>query len=200
MEERPSQEPESHGEPEFLYHYTTQEGLLGILKDKCIWATHIRYLNDTSEGKFVLDCLLDEISRNYELPKEWRAFLGTFNEPVTEKCNPVDSSIIEAGLSVAIWATSPTVFVASFSAKGDSLSQWRAYSGESGGYSVAFRTAYLRSIGEEFLMGRDDRFMTSDVLIRCGYYESKTKSSPRQAGQGKHRPRPRQAGVKELRD
>ena len=26
-------------------------------------------------------------------------------------------------------------------------------------------------------MGRDDRFMTSDVLIRCGYYESKTKSS-----------------------
>lgn len=32
-----------------LYHYTTQQGLLGILENKCIWATHYKFLNDYSE-------------------------------------------------------------------------------------------------------------------------------------------------------
>src|SRR4029077_713313 len=33
-----------------LYHYTTQSGLLGIVGQKEIWATHTQYLNDTREG------------------------------------------------------------------------------------------------------------------------------------------------------
>lgn len=45
--------------PDILYHYTTQEGLLGILKAKqepldqragvVLWATKIQYMNDASE-------------------------------------------------------------------------------------------------------------------------------------------------------
>ena len=35
-----------------LYHYTTPEGLLGILKNKELWYSHIDYLNDESEIKY----------------------------------------------------------------------------------------------------------------------------------------------------
>ena len=39
-----------------IYHYTTQEGLIGIIEKRSIWATQIQYLNDTQEFKlrFVL--------------------------------------------------------------------------------------------------------------------------------------------------
>jgi hypothetical protein len=35
--------------PATLYHYTSVDGLLGILRSKRIWATDIRFLNDRSE-------------------------------------------------------------------------------------------------------------------------------------------------------
>ena len=60
--ESPSDPPNPEG---LLYHYTTQHGLLGILKQKCIWATHIRYLNDTSEGNIVSRVILEEFSSRY---------------------------------------------------------------------------------------------------------------------------------------
>jgi hypothetical protein len=34
---------------ERLYHYTTWEGLWGILQTPCLWATHYKFLNDYSE-------------------------------------------------------------------------------------------------------------------------------------------------------
>lgn len=37
--------------PPILHHYTTQEGLLGIVESKSIWATNIYYLNDAAEYK-----------------------------------------------------------------------------------------------------------------------------------------------------
>ena len=35
--------------PEVLYHYTTQAGLIGIIRGAEIWATHTQYLNDRRE-------------------------------------------------------------------------------------------------------------------------------------------------------
>jgi hypothetical protein len=35
--------------PQTLYHYTTREGLLGILCSGTVWTTNIRFLNDASE-------------------------------------------------------------------------------------------------------------------------------------------------------
>jgi hypothetical protein len=54
MEEQESQQTGEPTKPEgLLYHYTDQKGLLGILESKQLWATHYRYLNDTSEGQIV---------------------------------------------------------------------------------------------------------------------------------------------------
>src|SRR5258708_37938810 len=46
-----------------LYHYTTQKGLLGIIKSRQIWATHTQYLNDRREFLHAVDLVREEIKR-----------------------------------------------------------------------------------------------------------------------------------------
>src|SRR5687767_5789612 len=48
---------DNNSPPESLWHYTSLSGLLAILKDQNIWATDIRYLNDSSELGVVLDAI-----------------------------------------------------------------------------------------------------------------------------------------------
>jgi hypothetical protein len=183
MEERPSQKTESQSEPEVLYHYTTQEGLLGILKDKCIWATHIRYLNDTSEGNIVSRLVFEEFVSRYSADPILQS-LGISAGAPKKEADPVDqealNQTLNQGTMIASWATSQNVFVASFSEKGNSLSQWRAYSGKSGGYSIGFRPDYLRTVGESFLNIRTDRFYSdSSILVPCVYFSEKAEKSLR---------------------
>src|ERR1035441_9565471 len=40
--------------PAVLYHYTTAEGLLGILNEQAFWATDCEFLNDSSEMRYGL--------------------------------------------------------------------------------------------------------------------------------------------------
>ena len=38
--------------PHVLYHYTSADGLIGILSSKSIWLTDLRYMNDLSELQY----------------------------------------------------------------------------------------------------------------------------------------------------
>src|SRR5262245_10539375 len=40
--------------PKALYHYTSQKGLLGILDSQALWATNLRYMNDSQEFQHAL--------------------------------------------------------------------------------------------------------------------------------------------------
>jgi len=44
-----------------LWHYTTLEGLMGILKSQRLWATDYRHLNDSSELEYAKSILEDEL-------------------------------------------------------------------------------------------------------------------------------------------
>ena len=177
MEEHGREEKNGQTEPELLYHYTTQQGLLGILKQKCIWATHIRYLNDTSEGNIVSQVIFEEFSRRYNTAPLLQ-MLGMPTEKAVSVVEPVDEDALGQGTTMASWVTSQNVFVSSFSEKGNSLSQWRAYSERSGGYSIGFRPEYLRAVGERFLGSRADGFSQgSDTLVRCIYYDEAEQRS-----------------------
>ena len=59
MEEQEQQRTEGQAEPELLYHYTTLDGLLGILDKRELWATGISYLNDTFEYKAAPSAAVD---------------------------------------------------------------------------------------------------------------------------------------------
>ena len=45
-----------------LYHYTNWDGLLGILNTKRLWATHYRFLNDSSEFTLFRDELISLVT------------------------------------------------------------------------------------------------------------------------------------------
>lgn len=38
-----------------LYHYTDQNGFMGIFQQRELWATKIQFLNDSNEHKLALD-------------------------------------------------------------------------------------------------------------------------------------------------
>ena len=114
--------------PPALFHYTTQAGLLGIINDKEMWATHTQYLNDPLEFRHAIDIVEEELQKMKALNME---------EERLEMLKLMEESI--QGIE------SVNVCVASFSKNGDALSQWRAYSGGAAGFSIEFSGTFLRA-------------------------------------------------------
>lgn len=119
-----------------LYHYTTQAGLLGIIKNNDIWATHTQFLNDAKEYRHATDVVTVEIvKRLTDAVGDSRRILADMAEGVKgiENIN---------------------VCVCSFSEDRDSLSQWRAYGGSTSGYAIGFNPFHLAEMvrREEFYL------------------------------------------------
>src|SRR5258708_31064839 len=123
----------------YMYHYTVQSGLFGIIKSKQLWATNILYLNDSAELSYSIELVEEQINKllsslSTSVEKE---FLSNFLQ----------------GLKVARYMyiqRGADIFVCSFSAKRDDLSQWRGYSYSGNGYSIGFDfNSTLRAIIEE---------------------------------------------------
>jgi len=112
--------------PRILYHYTSASGFVGILTSRAIWATNIRFLNDSSEYDFALDLARSVVQDRLE-----RAH-GKFDIAL--------NSVFQERL-----LKDPTaeVYVSSFTENGDQLSQWRAYSAPAGGFAVGFTSRLL---------------------------------------------------------
>src|SRR6516164_4036522 len=53
--------------PPTLYHYTTAQGLLGIMESNRLWATNVRFLNDPSEIDYAI-CIIRESLGSVPLP------------------------------------------------------------------------------------------------------------------------------------
>jgi hypothetical protein len=100
-----------HSLPELLHHYTDHDGLIGIIESGALWATHIDYLNDETEIRYVRDLMgaLAERIRQ-EFGDDWAAGV-----------------VCDAVAALAISELSPDTFVASLCDDGDNLSQWRGY-------------------------------------------------------------------------
>lgn len=133
--------------PEFLYHYTNGDGLLGIVQTSTLWATRIHYLNDSTEFRGASDMLKDRLKQEFDFNDDT---LVDINTPPRRK-------------QVALWLWQVTqrlhsagMHVICFCASGDILSQWRGYSAGSYGYSVGFRTATLTTFAEKagFVLGK----------------------------------------------
>jgi len=130
--------------PRILYHYTSGSGLIGILKAKSIWATSIRFLNDSTEYSLALKLAQEVIqNRMAEARNKFdRGLYSVLNERL-------------AGEEVH-----GEVYVSSFTENGDQLSQWRAYSPSTGGFAIGFRSKSLIDLTGV----NPDRF-----LARCTY-------------------------------
>jgi hypothetical protein len=175
MEEQERTEIKEEAEPELLYHYTDQQGLLGIIEDGCIWATHFRYLNDTSEGEIASRAAWEELNSRVNSDSLMQ-FIGMRPIEGTRKIECNDEEILSQGNRILSEVTSQDFYVTSFSEQGNLLSQWRAYSGESGGYSIGFSPDYLKTIGKHFLGGTWwKNFLRDEPLVPCRYCDHELK-------------------------
>jgi hypothetical protein len=116
--------------PSVIYHYTTREGLLGILNEGFLWATDIRYLNDSNE---------------FELAK--KVLFEVMDKPNGVPFNKNEKKVLD-GIKHWMEKTSDQLhsYVCSFSEKEDLLSQWRGYTKPGDGYAIGFFTNDLKAL------------------------------------------------------
>lgn len=117
--------------PPVLYHYTTPDGLRGILGSRRLWATHVRYLNDSSEFQYTLVFAQVQLAR----------YAGTCADYRLKKLND------EWVRAIRI-AGRDHYYALSFSAERDLLSQWRAYG--RAGYALGFDEGHLFAVAAAF--------------------------------------------------
>ena len=107
--------------PHKLYHYTSLDGLKGMLGTNQVWITDVAYLNDSQEMQLAAQ-LIEES-------------LNVAADGQTDLCKEllrrsrVSGSTVDAGAGY---------YVACFCESRDLLSQWRAYGAQGGGYAVGF--------------------------------------------------------------
>lgn len=126
--------------PDVLAHYTNQHGIIGILKSSEIWATIIRFLNDSNERQYGLSLALDILRQRIEnkiYSHLSLAHLEMFKEELSRR----------GGSNIC---------VCSWSENDDTLSQWRGYSKGSQGYAFCLSGSDLREIAtsQNFWLGK----------------------------------------------
>jgi hypothetical protein len=148
--------PKISEEYERLYHYTNLDGLLGILQNKTLWATHCKFLNDNSEIGLFRNKLISSI-----LPS-----IREILEEIIKKFPNIQKDIDQTGgldqvvqhetevlVDAQYGATGDEIYILSFCGQHKNpninsnglLSQWRGY-GTGGGFALVFNTQKLEEI------------------------------------------------------
>ncbi|HUV63810.1 MAG TPA: DUF2971 domain-containing protein [Sedimentisphaerales bacterium] len=142
---------------DYLYHYTTLEAFINIVKEQEIWASNIFYMNDTREFHWAVDLAKKLLKTEMDSRSvENRDTLARMDDELT-KIKPGDVPM--------------SVFGCSFSEKNDDLNQWRAYC-HKGGVSIGFRRTDLDDIAET---------QSGTGFVRCVYDENEQRSLIREA-------------------
>lgn len=105
-----------------VWHYTSEEGLRGILESSVLWATESGRLNDREEVAFGIE----------ECERIWREVRG---QVIDQELVP---GVDEWLGSIATRATRRKVFIVSAGYDGDSLNHWGRYCPPEGGFAIAF--------------------------------------------------------------
>ncbi|HEX4808727.1 MAG TPA: DUF2971 domain-containing protein [Bryobacteraceae bacterium] len=112
-----------------LYHYTDSKGLIGILTEGQLWATDIRYLNDSSELRHA-----EEIQR--QILKEIIAESAEGSLEMKLACEA-----LEDRHRPSVWGP----YVTCFCAEDNLLTQWKTYGAWGSGFSIGFDRKSLES-------------------------------------------------------
>lgn len=109
-----------------LYHYTTLTGLRGIVGTHTLWASDIRYMNDSAELKHAADLIRAEVQGRIVSGRGKADLLDQFVDWVAYRIT-----------------NGHLLFAASFRSHGNLLSQWRGYSEHGKGVSLGFSADYI---------------------------------------------------------
>lgn len=133
---------------DILWHYTTIDNAVNILTGKQLWATHCRFLNDTSEIQKPAKHLYDRLKNRY--PKEsWIESLSS------------DLKIMSRDNLFAF-------FCLSFSGNGDSLPMWMGYV-PNGGCAIGFDKNALFESFPRSTKSKEGYRLLAGSLFKCFY-------------------------------
>lgn len=148
--------------PEYLYHYTSSKGLLGIIQDNSLWVTKMDYLNDSLELRLAFDLLNNEIDNQLKHGSSTR--------------KPNELEFMKSYLANLQNNDTGGVYlgVSSFTEKSDHLGQWRGYCQIGDGYSLGFDTTKLKQLigNQAYLLPciydeEDQRKIISELVNHC---------------------------------
>ncbi len=106
-----------------VYHYTSAAGLIGILGTGVIRGTNAAFLNDTAEIEYGLSICLEVLE-----------------EEKAKRVSDVERVLIKYAIEWMRDDSVPAeVYVTSFSARRDLLSQWRGYGSAEGRFCIGFQ-------------------------------------------------------------
>lgn len=122
-----------------LYHYTSFTGVLGIVSSQVLWASDIRYMNDSAELRHTADLVKAEVTERIASGHDCPQLLNYFIDWVEHRIT-----------------NGHILFGASFRSNGNLLSQWRGYSAMGKGASLGFDAEYVSfcAAEQEFRLGR----------------------------------------------
>lgn len=122
-----------------LYHYTTFHGLLGIVRSRKLWASDIRYMNDSAELRHTADLIGAEVKERLDNGHPDPLVLTQFVDWVSHRIT-----------------NGHMLFGASFRSHGNLLSQWRGYSMPGKGVSLGFCPEAIVHCAEQqrFMIGK----------------------------------------------
>lgn len=122
-----------------LFHYTSLQGLLGIVNSGALWVSEARHMNDVAElthfARLVTDNVAQRLSADVEVAEIENQLQNWLKQRVQ------DGHLIFAG---------------SFTENGDLLSQWRGYCPPGQGVSLGFHPSRIAraALAQSFLLGR----------------------------------------------
>jgi hypothetical protein len=133
--------------PPVLYHYTSMQGLLSIVETGRMRASHVRFLNDSSE-----------------ISAMWSVVFGRLRERMDSVKSTVENTYLAEVIKLAESRPLSNEFIASFSEKDDDLSQWRSYCPGGAGFSIGFSSAAVRSQWVANPTGGEPSFVGAKLL------------------------------------
>lgn len=113
----------------YIYHYTSPNGLKGILTDEKLHFTDRNFLNDASEGSYVLDLVINNTEKVC-------VYSQALQNDIKSRCIERKDSLISEHFHT---------YQCSFSTNEDSLCMWYYYTKSNSikGYNIAFETPLL---------------------------------------------------------
>jgi len=143
-------------EPSTIWHYTTADGLLGIVKNQQLYMSHILCMNDTEELEHGISHILQaiDIRGRAEISDDVRKFHTALKSNLT-------NSLIVSNVQ--------DIFVSCFSGETDTLTHWLEYGRNGVGYAIGFDTIRLKAATGQHCSFRacvyDDRLKKRVALV-----------------------------------
>jgi hypothetical protein len=127
-----------------LYHYTSPQGLEGILRTKALWASDTAFLNDWKELIYAAEPLIERMTKYLqEIPTDPGDSLGENRRSIMQYAvRALRGFVIPPYSRGEAKNVYRQIYVASLTEEYDQLGQWRGYG--KGGYAVGFAKGGLK--------------------------------------------------------